>query len=475
MLDKANRNIDLFLVMCPAWGVVQPPIGISCLKGFLKEHGISVKCLDLSLNLFETFPEKKYWNLNYPEYFIDPNFFKEYIVDSLGNYIDRWVEQILEYNPKVVGLSLFMSSINVSLLLAQKLKKLNPDLIIIGGGPEVTRLKRVLVDGIRELASLNREVITSNAFDILVDGEGEETLVEILSLLKLKQDFHNTEGIIYAGNDKLVINRSRPLIEDLDILPPPDYHDFELARYTRKSLPIVTSRGCVNRCTFCADSPLWKVYRHRSAEKVVNEIEFLIKEYKIKSFEIMDSTFNGDARRVERICDLIIESKLDIQWSAKVSLKKEMTLGLLEKMKRAGCNSLAYGVESGSPRVLTDMRKNNDLNEVERIIRDTSRSGIEANCFFIIGYPVETEEDFELTLNFIRGNAQFIHRFDQITGCHIEEDSYLGLNPDKYGISFKDDGWHNQYSTPRIRKERLERFRELARELHQYYQCEVQS
>ncbi len=143
-------------------------------------------------------------------------------------------------------------------------------------------------------------------------------------------------------------------------------------------------------------------------------------------------------------------------------------------MKKSGCVSLAYGVESGSPFVLKDMRKNMNLDEVKRIIRDTKRAGIQASCFFLIGYPTETEEDFQLTLSFIEENAEYIHRFDQITGCHIEEDSYLGLNLDKYGITFKEDGWHSQCSTPRIRMERLERFRMVATRLHKHYQCEVQ-
>jgi hypothetical protein len=189
----------------------------------------------------------------------------------------------------------------------------------------------------------------------------------------------------------------------------------------------------------------------------------------------MDSTFNGDVERVERICDLIIASRLDIQWTAKATLNNKMDFEILKKMQRSGCTDLSYGVESASPSVLKDMRKNIDLEDAKKIIMDTCKAGIRANCFFIIGYPTETEEDFHLTLNFIKENAEFIFRFDQITGCHIEEDSYLGLNLDKYGIVFKEDGWHSKDSTPQIRLDRLRRFRELARQLHKHYQCEVQS
>ncbi|MFH1191642.1 MAG: radical SAM protein [Candidatus Omnitrophota bacterium] len=472
---KEKYSLDLALVMCPAWGVQQPPVGISYLKGFLKERGISVSCFDLSLDLYKVFVEKKYWDLNYPEYFIDRQLCEKYILPFLWPFINKWANQILDLNPKVVGFSLFMSSSFASLLLAQQLKKLNPELVIIGGGPEVTRFKRILVDSIRRFASLNDEIITSDTFDLLIDGEGEETLYEILSLLKQGRDFQSVKGAVYMRDGKIVANEARKLLDDLDVLPSADYDDFTLEGYARITLPLVTSRGCVNRCTFCADSPLWKVYRYRSAEKVLEEIKFLVEKHNKKEFEIMDSTFNGNIRRVERICDLILESKLNIRWSAKVILNKGMSYELLKKMKEAGCSSLAYGIESGSPRVLKDMRKNNDFEEAKRIIKDTWRSGIQVNCFFIIGYPTETEEDFELTLDFIKENAEFIYCFDQITGCHIEEDSYLGLNLDNYGIIFKEDGWYSQHSTPEIRKERLGRFRSLARELHKHYQCEVQA
>jgi hypothetical protein len=467
-------SLDLILAMCPGWGVENPPVGISSLKGFLEKHRISVKCLDLSLDLYAASPEKKYWNLNYPEHFMVPKLFKRNIQPLLGSFIEKWARQILSYNPKAVGFSLFMSSISVSLLLAQELRKLSPDLIILGGGPEVTRLKRVLIDGIQRVAHLNKGAIAGDIFNALVEGEGEETLLEIMSLIKQGRDFHSARGILYTENGRSVCNQARGLIRDLDILPAADYHDLELANYSGAFFPLVTSRGCVNRCAFCADSPLWKVYRCRSAEKVLEEIGILIREYGRKKFEIIDSTFNGDLTRVSRICDLLISSGLDLEWSAKAILKKDMSYELLEKMGKAGCRSLAYGVESGSPRVLKEMHKNIDLDAVKRIIRDTHRAGIQASCFFLVGYPTETEKDFQMTLDFIQENAEFIYCFDQITGCHIEEDSYLGLHLAKYGIVFKEDGWHNRESTPAIRRERLERFKGLANRLHKQYQYEVQ-
>lgn len=331
--SKKTEAVDLALIMCPGWGAIQPPVGISYLKSFLQQNNISVKCFDLSVELYKVFPEKKYWDLNYTDHFTTSSLFNKDVLPFLTPFIDIWAERILSYNPKFVGFSLFKSSANTSLLLAERLKKIKPDIVIFGGGAEVTRFKRIMVGGIKEWPFINRDILAS--FDILIDGEGEMSLLEAFSLFKQGMDFRNIDGAVYKRGGRLVANSPRELIRDLDVLFPPDFSDFRLEDYTREALPIVTSRGCVNRCTFCADSPLWKSYRQRSDEKVVEEIGFLIKKYRKKQFEITDSTFNGDVRRIDRFCDLIIESGLSIMWSAKVGLRKEMTYGLLQKMRLA--------------------------------------------------------------------------------------------------------------------------------------------
>jgi hypothetical protein len=473
-MRNVDQQVDLVLVMCPLWGVSQPPISISYLSGFLRKHGVSVRCFDFSAALYKVFPEKKCWDLNFPEYFMSPELFKLHIVPVLKPALDDWAEQVLSFRPCVVGFSLFMSNMSASLLLAQELKKRAPCLPIVAGGCEVTRIKRIYVDGVPRRAHLDTGVIDSGAFDLFVDGEGEDALLEIVSLVRKNDDYRSIKGGVYRKNGSLVANQPRELMRELDTLPPPDFHDFNLDDYTKRSLPVISSRGCVNRCTFCADSPLWKVYRYQSAERVFEEFSFLAGEYGITDFEIVDSTFNGNIERLDKLCALIIESRLKIRWAAKATLRKEMDYALLSRMQKCGCTDLSYGVESGSYRVLQDMRKNTSLMETKRIIRDTWKAKIRVNSFFLIGYPTETEDDFQLTLDFVKENARYIHRFDQITGCHLEEDSYLSLNSDKYGIEIKDDGWWSPQSTPAIRKERLNRFRELARKLHAHYRCEVQ-
>ena len=474
-VSRFRTDTDIVLVMCPGWGVSLPPLGISYLSGLLKHRGFRVRCLDLNLELYKVFPEKIYWELNHPEFFINDRLFDKNIRPFLDGHIDRWAREILRSDPRAVGFSLFMSTTRVSFLLARRLRQLRPETVLIGGGPEVTRIKRVMGDGIKDFVRLDREGILGGVFDVFVEGEGEETLSEILPSIRSGRDHSRARGVLYAREGRLVVNPARPLMPDLDILPPPDFHDFNLDAYAWRMLPLSTSRGCINRCTFCADSPLWAKYRNRSAPKVLKEMRYLAEEYARDEFEITDSLFNGDMAQLERLCDSLINARMNVRWSAKVAIRREMTADLMKKMKAAGCVSLGYGVESGSPAVLKDMRKNPDTGLSARVIRDTWTAGIQVDCFFLIGYPTETEADFQMTLDFIRENAAHIHRFSQVTGCHIEDDSHLGLNLEKYRISFKEDGWHSAQSTPEIRQDRLSRFREFARGLHEHYQCEVQS
>lgn len=441
---RKQKRIDIALAVCPTWDISQPPIGIAYLKAFLEQNGFNAKCFDFNIELFNHFKTDKWWNLNKPDAFMSEKQFNREIKPVLQPMVKKWAEQIVSQNPKFIGLSLYMSTVNASIMLAKEIKSRQPDILIIAGGPEVSRIS----DRLR----------SEGLFDFLVDGEGE------LAILKILQEKRSKHSICHEE-----------FIHDLDTLPFPDYSDFNLQIYKRfYQLPLLTSRGCIGNCTFCADKPLWKTYRFRHAESVYNEIAYMGDKYSIKNFELIDSTLNGNLTELSKFCDILIEKKADIKWSGKAILRKEMTPQLLQKMKNAGCMSLAYGLESGSQKVLDNMRKNLKVEDAKRIIRDTYNAGIDICCFIIYGYPTETDKDFEQTLRFIRQNYKFIKEFGQITGCHIEYNSYLGKNLEKHGIEFKDDGWHSRYSTPEIRDNRRQKLKELLESLYKR-KIEVQS
>jgi len=402
---------------------------------------------------------KELWDLNNPDLFMEKQQFQKFFKDK-NSFINDCVKQITLLNPRTVGFSLYMSTIHFSSLLAEKIKKINPDITIIGGGPECKRL--------------GGNFLQDTFFDIFILGEAEHSLAKVLRRIKRKKSLRDVSGLLIKKGNEVFFTRKDSKLKDLTTLPLPDYSDFDIDKYTECVLPISMSRGCINSCTFCADTYIWGAYRFRKAESVVSEIKRMLKNYDHHKFVFIDSTLNGDIKEFEKLCDLIIKEKLDIKWSAKMIPRKEMTLELLRKIKKSGCEYIAYGVESGSQKVVDEMRKRTDLEDVKRVLKDTYSCCINTCCFLIIGYPTETEEDFQKTLEFIRKNHKYVHMFNQVTGCHIENNSYLGKNLDKYSIVFKKDGWYSPNSTPEIRKNRLSRVKKVLQECYPELEIKVQ-
>ncbi len=161
------------------------------------------------------------------------------------------------------------------------------------------------------------------------------------------------------------------------------------------------------------------------------------------------------------MCDLIIKDKgLEIFWGGKAAIRPEMTLALLKKMYKAGNRSLVYGVESGSDKVLKDMKKAFTVELAKRVIRETHEAGIAVGIFWIIGFPTENESDFQESLNFLNEVRDYVDSVTPGYGCGILKGSELFTEYKKYGVTFKEDGWYSLSTNPSMREERLKRFKE---------------
>ena len=204
---------------------------------------------------------------------------------------------------------------------------------------------------------------------------------------------------------RIVNNGPREFIQDLDSLPFPAYDLMPLEKYTvlghrLEHFPMITSRGCPFGCRYCSSSLfLGRKFRARSPKNVVDEIEWLVGDFKAKYIAFSDDTFTLSKRRVIEICDEIIKRNLDIKWSCS-SRVDTISKELLEKMKDAGCSAIYYGVESASQRVLNYYKKRINLERVKEAVKLTKKAGIEVICSFIIGSPYETKEDMKATLKF---------------------------------------------------------------------------
>lgn len=301
-------------------------------------------------------------------------------------------EVMSDYKPDFVGIT-FVTPLFISAYeLCKRIKRNYPDVIVIGGGVHSTILPK--------------EALTKGQFDVVVMGEGEEALVELVGNKK----WSDIKGIAYKKDKEVVINPSRPLIENLDDLPFPAWHLYDIPKYFSSYLncrknpvgPIETSRGCPFNCCFCSKAIFERSFRVKSAERVVDEIERML-ELGFKEIHIWDDNFSADMERAKLICDLIIKKGLKFPWNIFNGLRVDrIDEELLSKLKKAGCYRTAIGIESGNQEVLNQVGKNITLEKVRKAVSLIKKAKIECMGFFILGLPGETEKTMQDTINFAK-------------------------------------------------------------------------
>jgi radical SAM superfamily enzyme YgiQ (UPF0313 family) len=279
---------------------------------------------------------------------------------------------------------------------------------LIGNALEVARIARALLPAARIVLGgvhptvLPEEVLAEPAVDLVVRGEGEVTMSELVS----GKPPAEVAGVSYRANGAIVHNPDRALIADLDWLPLPAYHLLPMHRYhpargAYKRLPAVSmlaGRGCPGRCTFC-----YRLFgtrlRVRSGRRLAEEAKFLQDHYGIREVCFYDDTFTAVKKEVLAFCQGLSDLKVDLTWScfSRIDAVDEETLA---RMKAAGCHQIMYGVESASAVILQNVNKRVDLAGVERAIGMTKRAGIDVRATFMLGNPGETVSTMEETLAF---------------------------------------------------------------------------
>lgn len=239
-----------------------------------------------------------------------------------------------------------------------------------------------------------------NFFDIIIKGEGEITVNEVLNCLENNKSLRDIEGAVFKENGNIINNPHRPFIQDLDKLKYPAREILDLKKYQRHAKPlinaypvdtIVSSRGCPFSCKFCSSKCIWKrIYRTRRSEEVVKEIKYLINAFGTKGVIFNEDLFTVPKKRVLELCQLI--KPLDIEWkcSARVdTVDEEMIKG----MKESGCKAISFGLESCSNKTLKMIDKRITTEQSQNVITLCRKFGIYVNGSFIIGLPNETEND----------------------------------------------------------------------------------
>ncbi len=293
--------------------------------------------------------------------------------------------------------------------------------------------------------------------DIVVKGEGEETMRELCRTLeekKGKEHLSSVAGISYRQEKKIRTNPPRVPIKDLNTIPRPAYHLIPFEAYNfRFEVPgqgllpavnMMSSRGCPFDCNFCATPINWgRLVRMRSAENIIDEIEYLIHEYGVKVIFFFDDTFNTNPKRVHTICDLILERKLDIYFKCDVRIDL-IDKPLLVKMKDAGLFHLSFGIEAGSERVRNEIvNKKIDIDDFFRLIEWCNELDIIPNAFFIFSHPTETWEEAQESIKIIEEYKDRIEA--SIAILHIYPGTPLEKTAKEMGVLPENFTWTKKY------------------------------
>lgn len=292
--------------------------------------------------------------------------------------------------PEVVGISQFTHNRGESLRLAALARELDPGCLVVLGGPHATHAWRDLLSGHPEP-------------DVVVLGEGEATLLELLERRRAGETLADVAGIAWREGGTCLKSAPRPPIADLDLLPFPGAVTGESVGvdYRRQLEFVITSRGCPASCLFCSSPLFWgRGVRFRSPASVVEEIGMLKERYGLIYFSFRDDTFTADRDRVLEICRRLQDERLHILWNCQ-SRVNAVDEEMLFAMKRAGCECIQFGVESGSAAMLKSLGKRILPADVERAAAAVRRVGINLSVYLITGIPGEGEAELQETLALI--------------------------------------------------------------------------
>lgn len=350
--------MNILLINPPGWQKESINLGLSYLSAALKRAGYSTLILDLNRY------EMSDWTL---------------------------VQKVKDFAPSIIGISVKTATANEGGRIAHVLSAEFHGAVFIVGGPHVTICAE---NYMREFP----------VFHYAIMGEGEQNIVELAEAIINNKPVIAIKGLVFRKDGQVIINNWSPP-GNLDDLPLPDLDSIEGFNWNGFRYPIVTSRGCPFQCTYCCVNKLTgsRKWRSRSAGNVLDELEYIVRNKGINVFEIWDDNFTLSIKRAKEICRGLIERKLNLSWYCHNGIRADrIDPELAYLMKKAGCTSIAFGIESGNPETFDSIKKGEPLSAVVNAVKIVKNAGIKAIGYFIIGLPGDTLERFIETVRFQR-------------------------------------------------------------------------
>jgi len=426
--DRMQKE-KILLALLPFWTPQIPPLGISCLKGFLQPHGYEVRILDANVEegyrkiynkyfdiLREYVSKEKRGNfynighevlqnhlmvhLNYEnerEYIklikilVDRTFYFEVndqqvqrlnaVVEEFYTWLEQYVLELLEReNPSVLGLSVYKGTLPASMFAFQLTRKNFPHIKTVMGGAVFAQTLGMGTDNFNLFLEKSKDYL-----DKIIIGEGETLFLKLL-----RHELPESQRVFTladAGNETM----------NLDSSPMPDFSGLNLPFYP--NMAAYTSRSCPYQCTFCTETIYWGKYRKKTAKKIAAELVALSGKYQSQLFMLCDSLLNPVVNEISRE---FINIDRAIYWDGYLRVDKyTCDPGKTLLWRQGGFYRARLGVESGSQRILDLMDKKVTIDQAKTAITNLANVGIKTTTYWIVGYPDETEEDFQQTLEMI--------------------------------------------------------------------------
>jgi len=342
-----------------AWTSTWPPITLALCGSILEKENIQVKLTDCIIKN------------------IDFNSLKK---------------QIGEFSPNLIILNTSTPSIESDLAIPKLAKEILPEVKVAALGIHVTALPEECLN-------------LSSSLDYCIRGEPEFIVKDLTLALRDGGSIKGISGLSYRTDGKIIHNKDREFISNLDELPFPAWHLIDPRDYRMpfKNVPfllIATSRGCPYKCTFCADKAFYGTkLRLKSPKRVVDELEWVKKRFGVAEFLFWSESFTINNNFVIEICKEILSRELKVSWVCN-SRVDNVNLSLLRKIKEAGCWMIGYGIESGNQKILDSVKKGTTLKQIREAVQWAKEAGLEVTGHCILGLPWETQETIKQTINF---------------------------------------------------------------------------
>lgn len=324
--------------------------------------------------------------LGYIAEFLQSNGVEYDILDlSLGYGFEDIIKKVNAFQPDLIGIAMKSYRYKDSYALIARIKNQFPAIPIAVGAAHISTEKEKVLE-------------ECTAIDFGVVKEGEETLLELCQGKSLPE----IKGIIYRENGKMIFTGERLFRRDIQSLPWPKYEKFELKKYWYPGMVVLSSRGCPEKCTFCA-VPLvsgnW--WRFRSPESMIEEANYWY-EKGYRRLEYLDDNFSLDLNRIHKFCDLVEKNNLKgMIFNVPQGVRADrVNRQLLQRMKEVGFISIAFGVEVGNEKMLQLVKKGETLGTIEKAIQDALEVGFDIHLNMMVGFPDQTVEDVEETFSF---------------------------------------------------------------------------